>query len=311
MSLLRHASLRQLEVFCEAARHLSFARTAEYLHLTQPAVSMQIRLLEDSLGMPLFERTGKRMRLTEAGQTLMSHALRVLGELRDADQALQAYKGLAGGSITVGLVSTAQYFAPKLLAQFSRQYPGIEVQFQVGNRETLIRLLRDNQTDLAIMGRAPAMLETLSEPLAENPHVLVVHPDHPAVGREQVDVHELANQTFLLREEGSGSRTVMEEFFETQAFKPARTTTMGSNETIKQAVMAGLGISLLSLHTLALELRSGELALLDVAGTPLRRTWHVVHMRSKLLSPAGQRFRRFLIEETQRFLQTQITGRVA
>ncbi|MBS1155750.1 MAG: Transcriptional regulator, LysR family [Proteobacteria bacterium] len=306
MSLVRRLTLRQLEVFCEAARLLNFARVAEHLHLTQPAVSMLIRQIEASLDLALFERSGKKMRLTEAGETLKHHALRILGELRDADQALNAYKGLEGGSITVGLVSTAQYFAPKLLAQFARQYPGIDVQFQVGNRETLIRLLRDNQTDLVIMGRAPAILETVSEPLAENPHVLVAHPDHPALGRTGLTLRDLQQETFLLREAGSGSRSVMEEFFEAHDFTPARTSTMGSNETIKQAVMAGLGISLLSLHTLALELRGHDLALLEIDGTPLRRTWHIVHMRAKQLSPAGQQFRRFLIEQTEGFLRNHL-----
>ncbi|MDR3413384.1 MAG: LysR family transcriptional regulator [Formivibrio sp.] len=306
MSLVRRLTLRQLEVFCDAARLLNFARVAEHLHLTQPAVSMQIRQIESNLELSLFERAGKKMRLTEAGETLKHHALRILGELRDADQALNAYKGLEGGLITVGLVSTAQYFAPKLLSMFASQYPGIEVQFQVGNRETLIRLLRDNQTDLVIMGRAPAILETLSEPLAENPHVLVAHPAHPAIGKKGLTLHDLQKETFLLREPGSGSRNVMEEFFEANEFIPARTTTMGSNEVIKQAVMAGMGISLLSLHTLALELRGRDLALLEIEGTPLRRTWHVVHMRSKHLSPAGQQFRRFLIEQTAIFLQNHL-----
>lgn len=303
--MIRHLTLRQLQVFVEAARWLNFARTAEALHLTQPAVSMQVRQLEQAVGLPLFERIGRRVVLTEAGQLLRSHAARVLGELEDAGQSLQALKGLRGGTVSVGLVSTAKYFAPKLLAQFSMQHPGIDVRFSVGNRETLIRLLEDNEIDLAVMGRPPEKLEAATEAVAENPHVLVAAPDHPLAGARAIDMHELRLDTMLLREPGSGTRNVMEAMFQQHLFRPARAIIMGSNETVKQAVMAGMGISLLSLHTLALERRTGEVAILDVVGTPVFRTWHVVHMRAKRLSPAAARFHRFLLEETSGFLASQ------
>lgn len=304
MNLSRRVTIRQLEVFVQAARELNFARVGETMHLTQPAVSMQIRQLEQAVGIALFDKVGKRKTLTEAGAILLQHASRVLGELQDAEQSLQALQGLAGGSITVGLVSTAKYFAPKLLAMFSQHHPGVEVRFVVGNRETLVQLLRENQTDLALMGRPPRELDTISEPLAENPNVMVAPVNHRLAKAGRFDIQELRQDTFLLREAGSGTRLMMEEFLRGHLFTPAKVTTMGSNETIKQAVMAGLGISLLSLHTLSLELRSGEIALLDIDGLPVQRIWNVVHARKRQLSPAAVAFRRFLIEETQAYLNT-------
>lgn len=298
-----HLTLRQLQVFLEAARQLNFARAAEALHLTQPAVSMQIRQLEGAVGVDLFERVGRRLALTEAGQVLRHHAARVLGEIADAEQSLQNLTGLRSGLVTVGLVSTAKYFAPRLLAVFAEQHPGIDVRFSVGNRDTLVRLLEDNEIDLAVMGRPPEKLDALAEPMAENPHVLVAARDHPLAGARSIDMHELRHETFLSREPGSGTQGVMENVFRQHLFTPARTILMGSNETVKQAVMAGMGVSLLSLHTLALERRAGEVAILDVVGTPVLRTWHVVHMRAKQLAPAARAFRQFLLENTSDYLR--------
>jgi DNA-binding transcriptional LysR family regulator len=258
--------------------------------------------------MTLFDKVGRRKTLTEAGQMLLQHASRVLGELQDADQSLQALQGLSGGTITVGLVSTAKYFAPKLLAMFSRDHPGVEVRFVVGNRETLVQLLKENQTDLAVMGRPPGEVDTLWEPLAKNPNVLAAPVNHRLANVPRFDMQELRHDTFLQREAGSGTRIMMEEFFRGHLFKPSKIITMGSNETIKQAVMAGLGISLLSLHTLSLELRSGEIALLKADGLPVQRTWNVVHLRKRKLSPAALAFRRFLIEQTGAYLETAFKG---
>ncbi|MFP5307644.1 MAG: LysR substrate-binding domain-containing protein [Gammaproteobacteria bacterium] len=303
MNLSRRITLRQLEVFREAARQLNFARVAKTLHLTQPAVSMQIRQIEASIGLALFEKIGRRKLLTEAGVRLLDHASRVLAELEDAEQSLLALKGLSGGSITVGIVSTANNFAPRLLAAFSARHPGVEVRFVVGNREGLVQQLKENRIDLAIMGRPPRELETESEALAGNPHVLVAPPDHPLRGAAQIDVQALRGETFLEREAGSGTRSMMEETFRAHRFTPAHVLMLGSNETIKQAVMAGIGLSILSLHTLALELRTGEIAALDVVGAPWMRTWHIVNLGRRRLSPAATAFRSFLIAETQPYLR--------
>jgi DNA-binding transcriptional LysR family regulator len=215
------------------------------------------------------------------------------------------------GSITVGIVSSATYFAPKLLALYSHQYPKVDVHFSVGNRESLLRLLQDNAIDLALMGRPPAELDTTVEPLAYHPQVVIAPTTHPLVGARRFDLHELRGETFLLREAGSGTRTAAEEMFKQHLFKPAKVVTLGSNETIKQAVIAGMGVSLISLHTLQLELRAGELALLDVNGTPIERTWQIVHMRTKQLSPTCALFRRFLLEHTAPHLDREYSQYVA
>ncbi|WP_428825859.1 LysR substrate-binding domain-containing protein [Azonexus sp. IMCC34842] len=296
MNFIRSLTLRQLQIFVVAARHLSYARAAEELHLTPPAVSMQLKQLEDNVGLPLFERLGRGVALTGAGEMLVHHALRVLGEIKDAEANLQGLLGAETGLLSVGLVSTAKYFMPKLLAKFAQEHPGVEVQFTVGNREALLQKLQDNAIDLAVMGRTPVEIDAHAEPLASHPYVLIAPAEHPLGAARRFDLHELRHETILLREEGSGSRRVAEEMFRNHLFTPARTISLGSNETIKQAVMAGMGISLLSLHTLPLELKTGEICLLDVIGTPIERTWYVVHMNSKRLLPAGQKFRNFLLD---------------
>lgn len=301
-SILRRLSLRQLTVFLEAARQMSFARAAEALHLTQPAISMQIRQLEDALGLPLFERVGKKLALTQAGELLRHHAARVTGELQDAEQALDALKGLRAGHTRVGLVSTATYFAPKLLAQFARRHPQVAIQFVTGNRETLINALRDNEIDFAVMGRPPEQFDAHAQTIAENPHVLVAHKAHRLAKGRRIDFHELQGEAFLMREAGSGTRLVMEALFKQHLFTPRRVALLGSNETVKQAVMAGMGISLLSLHSLELELRARQVSLLDVMGAPILRNWHVVHMNAKKLAPAATAFREFLLAQTQHHL---------
>ena len=305
MNFVRTLTLRQLQIFVVAARQLSYARAAEELHLTPPAVSMQLKQLEDNVGLPLFERLGRGVALTGAGEMLLHHALRILGEIKDAEASLQGLLDAEVGQLSVGLVSTAKYFMPRLLARFAQLHPGVEVQFLVGNRESLLQKLQDNAIDLAVMGRTPGEIDAHAEPMASHPYVLIGPADHPLREARRFDLHELRNETFLLREEGSGSRRVAEEMFRNHLFTPPRAISMGSNETIKQAVMAGMGVSLISLHTLPLELKTGEVSLLDVIGTPIERTWYVVHMNSKRLLPAGRQFRNFLLDEAAPGLEAE------
>lgn len=311
MNFIRSLTLRQLQTFVVASRYTSFARAAEELHLTQPAVSMQIRLLEEAVGLPLFERVARKLSLTEAGELLSHHASRILGEIKDAEDAMTSLQQADSGSIAVGIVSSATYFAPKLLALYSRQYPKVDVHFSVGNRETLLRLLQDNAIDLAIMGRPPPELNTTAEPLAYHPHVLIAPLTHPLCQARRFDLQELRGDTFLVREPGSGTRIAAEEMFRQHLFKPAKIVMLGGNETIKQAVMAGMGVSLISLHTLLLELRTQEIALLDVNGTPIERTWQIVHLRSKQLSPTCAVFRRFLLEHAAPYLELEYAPFIA
>jgi DNA-binding transcriptional LysR family regulator len=303
VNFVRSLTLRQLQIFLVASRYASFARAAEELHLTQPAVSMQIRQLEETVGLPLFERIARKLSLTEAGEKLTHHASRILGAIKDAEDTMTSLKQADSGSIAVGIVSSATYFAPKLLALFSHRYPKVDVNFSVGNRDALLRMLQDNAIDLAIMGRPPAELDVVTEPLAYHPQVIIAPLTHPLCEARRFDLQELRGDTFLLREPGSGTRMAAEEMFRKHLFTPRKVVTLGSNETIKQAVMAGMGVSLISLHTLALELRTREVATLDVNGTPIERTWHVVHLRSKQLSPTCTVFRHFLLEHAAQWLE--------
>lgn len=295
---MKHVTLRQLKVFETVARHLSFSRAAEELHLTQPAVSMQVRSLEDQAGLPLTEQVGKKIFLTEAGVEVARHARVIAQQLREAEEALAAMKGMRGGLLNIGVVSTAKYFAPRLLTSFRQAHPEVELRLGVHNRGDIVRQLADNEIDLAIMGRPPQELETVSEPFAENPLVFVAAPDHPLAKAKNIEPKQLAEESFLLREPGSGTRAAMERFLADNGVVPQRTVEMTSNETIKQAVMAGMGISFISERTLVLELATGNIVRLDVKGTPLKRHWYVVHRAEKRLLPVAQAFHKYLLEES-------------
>src|SRR5574340_209321 len=289
-------TLRQLKVFETVARHLSFSRAAEELHLTQPAVSMQVKQLEEAAGLPLTEQLGKKVYLTTAGEEMARNARLVLRQVQEADETMAALKGARAGRISLGVVSTAKYFAPRLLAAFRLQAPQAELRLEVHNRERLIELLADTAVDLAIMGRPPEFLPTVAARFADNPLILVAGPDHPLVKKRRVRPEQLRGETFLIREPGSGTRLTMERFFAEHGVVPAQTFEMGSNETIKQAVMAGMGIAFLSAHTVGLEMAVGRLARLPVVGTPLMRQWFVVHRAEKRLLPLAERFRDYLLE---------------
>ena len=293
---MRHATLKQLRTFEAAARHLHFGRAAHELHLTQPAVSIQLKQLEASVGLALFEQMGRHMHLTRAGEELLGHAKAVLARVRETEEAIAALKGAGGGELHLAVTSTAKYFAPKLLAEFRRERPETRVRLTVSNREAVIRELSENTVDLAVMGRAPRGLDTIAVGFARHPLAIIAAPDHPLARRRRVTLAQLAGETFLIRERGSGTRNAMERVFAAHRFTPAEMIEMSSNETIKQAVMAGMGVSFLSMHTVGLEVSTGRLVVLRVAGTPTMREWYVIHRERKRLSPAAEAFKAFLVE---------------
>ncbi|HNC51867.1 MAG TPA: LysR substrate-binding domain-containing protein [Accumulibacter sp.] len=303
---MRNATIRQLQIFSVAASHLSFARAAENLHLTHAAISLQIKQLEDVSGTLLFERIGKRVFLTEAGEILLNHTRQILQSLKEADEALLALKGLKGGRIAVAVASTAEYFAPGLLAQFRKTQADLRIRLLIDNRDTVSRLLSGNEVDLAIMGRPPAQLDAVAVAFAPNPLVIVANSDHPLSRMASVAIEDLAGETLIVREPGSGTRLAMEEFFDERSIKARIGMEMGSNEAIKQAVIAGLGISFLSQHTLGLELRAGRLTILKVEGTPVMRRWHIVRHKSKHLTPALSAFWDFVLEFAPGYLRTLV-----
>jgi LysR family transcriptional regulator, low CO2-responsive transcriptional regulator len=296
-------TFRQLRVFTEVAQQGSMARAADTLHLTPPAVSMQIKELETQVGLSLFERHGRQVSMTTAGEYFLVHARRMLANLKQADDAMSRFKRLEHGLLTIGIVSTAKYFVPQLLARFHEEHPGIDVRLRVvGNREQLVTMMEGGDVDLSVMGRPPREIATRSEAFAAHPLVIVGPPGHPLLKLGNAPVSALEGHAFIVREQGSGTRTAMEAFFIEHRFEPRITMEMSSNETIKQAVMAGMGLSFLSLHTMGLEMRCGLMHLLDIAGTPVMRMWNVVHLQSKLLSPAAEAFRYFIIERGEAHL---------
>jgi len=309
---MKGVTLRQLRVFSAVARHLSFGKAAEELHLTPPAISMQIKELEAQVGLPLFDRSGRTVVLTVTGEYLLVYVRKILATLKDAEDAVARLSGLQTGRLTIGMVSTAKYFVPRLMARFRAEHPGIEVRLAIGgNREQLVTLLQANEVDLAIMGRPPRELATRAEPFAVHPHVIVTPPDHPLMKVGHAPAAALADYEFLIREEGSGTRAAMEKFFADHRLAPRVAMEMTSNETIKQAVMAGMGISFLSLHTIGLELKAGLIAVPDIEGLPLAKRWYIVNTLAKTLSPAAEAFRYFMLEEAERFLAQEYGAPVA
>ena len=302
---MRGASLRQLKAFATVARHLSFVRAADELHLTPPAVSLQVSQLEREVGLPLFERRGKSVSLTMPGEYLLVYARRMLATLKEAEDAMARLRGAQTGRITIGMVSTAKYFLPRLLARFREEHRGVDMRLAVGNREQLVAMLRDAEVDLAVMGRPPREIEARAEAFAEHPHAIVAAPAHRLAGRREIPPALLAGEEFIVREPGSGTRAAMEQFFRDARIAPPQIMEMASNETIKQAVIANMGLAFISLHTAGLELQAGELVLLDVVGLPARRRWHIVHLQGKPLSPATEALRYFVIENGEALINGQ------
>ncbi len=300
---MRSATVRQLQIFSVAASHLSFARAAEKLHLTHAAISLQIKQLEDVCGTQLFDRIGKKVFLTEAGDILLDHARQILQSLKDADESLMALKGLKGGRVTIAVTSTAEYFAPGLLAEFRKAQADVRVRLLVDNREEVSRMLISNEVDLAIMGRPPADMEAEATTFAPHPFVIVAGADHPLVGRTALTLDDIAQETMIVREAGSGTRLAMEGFFREHSIEPNIDMEMGSNEAIKQAVVAGLGSSFISQHTLGLELSAGRLVVLPVEGMPVMRRWFLVRHKSKRLTPALGAFWDFVLEFAPDYLK--------
>ncbi|HBZ31131.1 MAG TPA: LysR family transcriptional regulator [Nitrosomonas nitrosa] len=292
-----HITLRQLKVFESVARHLSFSRAAEELFLTQPAVSLQIKQLEEAVALPLFEQMGKRIYLTEAGQELYHYSRSIAQLLADMELALDELKGLDRGKLNISVVSTANYFTPHLLAKFCQRYHGVTVSLNVSNREAVLKQLADNLTDLAIMGQPPDGLDIVSESFMENPLVIIAPPGHPLCGQRQIPVKQLEQEVFLVREVGSGTRSAMERFFSEQEINVTRGMEADTTEAIKQAVQAGMGLGIMSLHTIELELAAHRLEVLDVQGFPIMRHWYVVHRKNKRFSQVVKTFKDFLLKE--------------
>ena len=292
-----HITLRQLQVFEAAARLSGYTRASEELHLSQPAVSMQIRQLEEQAGMPLFDLIGKKIRLTDAGRTLYHHAQGILVQVQEAQLELEEMRGVRRGQLNITVASTANYFAPRLLATFSQRYPGVKVSLDVSNREHILTQLNDSDKDLAIMGQPPDGSGLLAHPFMENPLVVIAAPTHVLAQEKGISPKRLAKESFISREQGSGTRMAAERFFDAAGIPVTTAMEMSSNEAIKQAVQAGLGLGVVSIHTLEMERALDRLAILDVKGFPILRHWYVVHRPAKRFSAVAQAFLDFVMSE--------------
>jgi DNA-binding transcriptional LysR family regulator len=291
-------TFRQLQIFEAVARYLSYTRASEALHLTQPAVSMQIKQLEQSVGLPLFEQLGKKVFLTDAGQEFSRYAKAITAQLEELEQVVNEMKGLQRGRLTIAVASTANYFAPRLLAMFCQQHGEVTVSLDVTNREQLLKGLVENRTDLVIMGQPPEEMDLVAERFMENPLVVIAPPDHPLVTASKIPLERLHEETFLVREQGS-----VERFFAANQLALSTAMEMSSNEAIKQGVAAGLGLGIVSLHTLGMELALKHLVILDVVNFPIMRYWYIVYRSGKRLSLVAQAFQNFVKEESARILE--------
>jgi len=294
---MKHATLRQLKVFEAVARLLSFSRAAEELHLTQPAVSTQVRKLEDHAGNTLFEQFGKKVYLTAAGTELLQLSRAIIQQFEAAENAMLQFKGISGGKLNVGVISAGDYFFPRLLVEFAGRHRGVTLNFTVHNREGLLTHIAENLTDLAIMVRPPTDLDTLNQPFAPHPYVIIAAPTHPLVGVKGVPLKRLIREPFVVRERASDTWHSMEEGFGAALSEINIAMEIRSTETIKQAVIAGIGVSFVSAHTISQELRAGSVRVLDVQGFPLMLNWYVVHRRGKRLPPVAQAFKDFLLND--------------
>jgi DNA-binding transcriptional LysR family regulator len=291
---MRRSTFRQLEVFAAIARHGSFTRAAEELFLTQPTASMQIKKLVDTIGLPLFEQIGKRIYLTDAGKALQATCSEIFESLNRFEMLISDMKGLKQGKLRLSVVTTTKYFAPRLLGPFCKLYPGVEVSLKVSNRERLLERISENLDDLYILGQPPEGLDVVSEPFLDNPLVVLAPHSHPLVGESNIPLQRLAKEPFIMREPGSGTRMALERLMHEHKIKLNIRMEIGSNEAIKQAIVGDLGVSVLSRHTLALDVASGQLATLDVEHFPIQRQWYVVHLAGKQLSTVAQTFLDYL-----------------
>ncbi|MBF2028388.1 MAG: LysR family transcriptional regulator [Oscillatoriales cyanobacterium C42_A2020_001] len=294
---MRQATLHQLKVFEAVARHNSFTRAAEELFLTQPTVSMQVKQLSKAVGLPLFEQVGKRLFLTDAGKELYTTCREIFDRLSQFEIAIADMKGLKQGSLRLAVVTTAKYVIPRLLGPFCQRYPGIDVSLTVTNHEYVIESLANNRHDLYILSQPPDDLDVSIHPFLDNPLVVIAWHDHPLAREKDIPIKRLADEPFIMREPGSGTRKAVQKLFDEQNVPLKVKLDLGSNEAIKQAIAGGLGVSVLSIHTLALEGTNSQLAILDVENFPIQRYWYVVYPSGKQLSIIAQTFFDYLLNE--------------
>lgn len=299
------ATLHQLKVFETVARYGSFTKAAEALYITQPTVSSQIKQLAGTVGLPLFEQIGKQLYLTEVGQELLVTCREVFEHLENFDMKVSDLKGTKQGCLRLGAITTAKYFVPRLLGSFCQRYPTIDISLQVTNHQNLTQRMLQNKDDLYVLSQRPQDIELWSQPFLENPLVVVARSDHPLAGKRNIEIARLNGEPFIMRESGSGTRQAVEELLEQQGVAVKVRLELGSNEAIKHAIAGGLGISVLSRHSLIPSMSSGELTVLDVEHFPIPRQWYVAYLGGKQLSPIAETFLQHLLAESAKYSAEQ------
>ncbi|MEL6470144.1 MAG: LysR substrate-binding domain-containing protein [Cyanobacteria bacterium J06623_4] len=303
-----HATLHQLKVFEATARHGSFTRAAEELYLTQPTVSIQVKQLTKAVGLPLFEQIGKRLYLTEAGQKLLDTCQEIFSGLEKFEMSVADLKGMKQGQLKLAVITTAKYFVPRLLGPFCQRYPGIDISLKVTNHQRLQESMAANEDDLYIISQSPSQPDLKIHPFLENPLIVLAPTGHPLAKKKNIPIEMLNNQPFIMREPGSGTRKAVEKLFSEKDIKVKVSLELGSNEAIKQAIAGGLGISVLSQHTIISEGTTGEFAILDVQGFPIERHWYVANLAGKQLSVVAETFLQFLLEESPGMAKRLLPG---
>lgn len=304
-----HATLHQLKVFEATARHGSFTRAAEELFLTQPTVSMQVKQLTKAVGLPLFEQVGKRLYLTDAGRELFSTCQEIFSNLEQLEMKVADMKGMKQGRLRLAVITTTKYFMPRLLGPFCQQYPGIDVSLTVTNHEQVIERLANNQDDLYVMSQLPDHIEIKAHPFLDNPLVVIAPSTHPLAKEKNISLKRLAEETFIMREPGSGTRSTLQKLLDSRGLTVKVRLELGSNEAIKQAIAGGLGVAVLSRHTLTPDM-SGELTVLDVEEFPIQREWYAVYLAGKQLSVVASTFLEYLQKESANFFSNKLNAPV-
>ncbi|HNU65936.1 MAG TPA: LysR substrate-binding domain-containing protein [Methylotenera sp.] len=294
---MRNLTLRQVRIFLSAYKHMSFARAAEELCITAPAVSQQIKEMEQDMGVNMFIRENRKIELTSAGEYFLLYARKMLSTVNEADVMMERLRGTQMKTLNIGLVSTAKYFLPHLIAEFKKDFPNLKIKMEARNRQQLVELLRDGEIDIAIMGQPPKEMDTRVEAFAKHPHAFIANAQHALAGKLNITPDELNSYEVISRELGSGTRFIMEKYFTEHQISPIVSMQISSIEAIKQAVIANLGITFTSLHTVGSEISNRQLVVLDVQETPIMRTWHVVALNKHNNSQAAEAFRYFMLEK--------------
>lgn len=301
--LFKNATLRQLRIFILSAEYQSYARAAEILDLSQPAISMQIKKLSNMAGINLFDKSGREIKLSPAGRAFLPYARQAIETLKGASDELGALKQARLGKIKLGMVTTTQYFSPYLTTQFSKKHPDIKLDITIANRRNIIHKLEVNEIELAIMGRTPQRLKVIEEQFYEHPYVIIAPGDHHLSGKTKIKPSELTGEHFLVREKGSGTRLIADHFFAEHQLNPPHLQEFSNNESIKQGVIAGMGLAVISAHTIHLEKNSHLITVIDAETMPQMRAWLVLHTQSKILSPAALAFKKFMEEDAPKHMR--------